>query len=139
MQRKIIPDVVQGQELLTLSESRTVREAARCMCDRRVGSVLVTRKDRLVGIFTERDVVSRVVAPGRDPDKTPLAQVMTQNPDTVVPRTTAIEALRRMQDGGFRHLPVVDQGRLVGIVSRRDFYGEEKAQLDDETTLWERV
>jgi CBS domain-containing protein len=139
MERKIIPDVVQSQELLTLSESQTVREAARCMCDRRVGSVLVTREGRLVGIFTERDMVSRVVAPGRDPDKTPLAEVMTQDPDTVVPRTTAIEALRRMQDGGFRHLPVVDQGRLVGIVSRRDFYGEEKARLDDETTLWERV
>ena len=139
MQRKIIPDVVQGQELVTLSESQTVREAARCMCDHQVGSVLVTREGRLIGIFTERDIVSRVVAPGRDPDKTPLAQVMTQDPDTVVPRTTAIEALRRMQDGGFRHLPVVDHGRLIGIVSRRDFYGEEKARLDDETTLWERI
>jgi CBS domain-containing protein len=64
---------------------------------------------------------------------------MTPDPDTVSSDTTAIDALRLMQDGGYRHLPVVDSGRVLGVVSRRDFYGVEKLRLDDETALWERI
>lgn len=139
MRRRVVREIIKGQKLLSLSESDTVRKAARRMRDRRLGSVLITREQELVGIFTERDIVSRVVAPGRSPDKTQLGQVMTRNPDTAAPTTTAIDALRRMHDGGYRHLPVVDSGRLIGVVSRRDFYGEEKARLDEETNLWERV
>ena len=139
MSRKIIPEVVHDQKLLHLPPTATVREAAREMRKRHVGAVLVVTADHLEGIFTERDVVNRVVAEGLDPDRTQLNDVMTRNPDTVGPNDTALEALRRMQDGGFRHLPVVDRGRLVGIVSRRDFDGEEKARLDSETKLWERV
>ena len=139
MSRKIIPEVVHDQNLLHLPPTATVREAAREMRNRHVGAVLVVAADQLEGIFTERDVVNRVVAEGLDPDRTQLNEVMTRNPDTVGPKDTALEALRRMQDGGFRHLPVVDRGQLVGIVSRRDFDGEEKARLDSETKLWERV
>ncbi len=139
MQRRIIPDVVRGQKLLQMAATATVREAARKMRTRRVGAVLITRNGRLEGIFTERDMVSRVVAAGHDPDATRLAEVMTRNPDTIPPHATAIEALRRMNDGGYRHLPVVDRGRVVGVVSRRDFFGIEKARLEDETNLWERV
>jgi CBS domain-containing protein len=84
-------------------------------------------------------MVNRVVAEGRDPDSTTLAEVMTANPDTIAPQATAIDALRRMQDGGYRHLPVVERGRLVGIVSRRDFFGMEKARLDDESGFWEKI
>lgn len=139
MQRRIIPDVVRDQKLLQMAATATVREAARRMRTRRVGAVLIIRNGRLEGIFTERDMVNRVVAAGLDPDATRLAEVMTRNPDTIPPHATAIEALRRMSDGGYRHLPVVDRGRLVGIVSRRDFFGSEKARLEDETNLWERV
>jgi len=139
MSRKIIPDVVRDQELLQLPATATVREAARQMRTRRVGAVLVVSGDRLEGIFTERDMVNRVVAEGLDPDQAQLAEVMTANPDTIGPNDQALEALRRMQDGGYRHLPVVENGRLVGIVSRRDFGGDEKARLDSETKLWERV
>ena len=139
MSRKIIPEVVHDQDLLQLPSSATVREAARRMRTRDVGAVLVVSGERLEGIFTERDVVNRVVAEGLDPDGTTLATVMTTNPDTIAPTDTAITALRRMQDGGYRHLPVVDHGHLVGIVSRRDFDGDEKARLDTETKLWERV
>jgi len=139
MSRKIIPEVVHDQDLLQLPSSATVREAARRMRTRHVGAVLVVSGERLEGIFTERDVVNRVVAEGLDPDGTTLATVMTTNPDTIAPTDTAITALRRMQDGGYRHLPVVDHGHLVGIVSRRDFDGDEKARLDTETKLWERV
>jgi CBS domain-containing protein len=116
-----------------------VREAAKVMHGRNVGSVLIIEDGRLEGILTERDVVHRVVAAGRDPDGTLLGEVMTRDPDTVLPDTTALDALRRMHDGGYRHLPVVEKGRVVAVVSRRDFLGGEKAQLDDETAIWERI
>ena len=64
---------------------------------------------------------------------------MTRDPATMPPPTTAIEALRLMQDGGFRHVVIVDQGRVVGVVSRRDFRGDEQGRLDEETGLWERL
>lgn len=140
MLRRLVPDVVQGQDLLKLSPTATVREAAREMKARHVGAVLVTdREGRLAGIFTERDAVNRVLAEGRDPDTTPLAEVMTRNPNTIGPDATAIDALRLMDDGGYRHLPIVKQGRLVGIVSRRDFFGTEKARIEDEGHIWRRI
>jgi CBS domain-containing protein len=139
MLRKIIPDVVHDPQPVHSRASVSVREAARLMRARNVGSVLIIEDGRLEGIFTERDVVHRVVAAGRDPDGTLLGEVMTRNPDTVSPDTTALDALRRMQDGGYRHLPVVENGEVVAVVSRRDFLGGEKAQLDDETAIWERI
>lgn len=139
MLRKIIPDVIRDQQPVHLAGSATVREAAKLMQQRNVGSVLVMAEGRLDGILTERDVVQRVVAAGRDPDATRLEAVMTRNPDTIRPEATALDALRRMQDGGYRHLPVVADGRVLGVVSRRDFLGAEKARLDDETAVWERI
>ncbi len=140
MVRRLVPDVVQGQDLLKLPGSATVREAARRMKARHVGAVLVTEADDLLaGIFTERDMVNRVVAEGRDPEATALAEVMTQNPSTIGPDASAIEALRLMNDGGFRHLPIVKNGRLVGIVSRRDFFAVEKARVENEGHIWQRI
>ncbi|MBM3502580.1 MAG: CBS domain-containing protein [Alphaproteobacteria bacterium] len=133
MSRRIVPDVVRNQKIVSLSPADFVRDAARMMRHRHVGSVLVMEGDRLVGIFTERDIVYRVVSEGRDPDLTPLAQVMTKDPDAIEDKATALEALRRMHERGYRHLPVVDgRGRVVGIVSQRDFFGEEKAILESE-------
>jgi CBS domain-containing protein len=137
--RRVVPDVVSNQQLLELPPTATVRSAVLAMRERHVGAVLVTTDSRLDGIFTERDVVNRVVADGRDPDQTTLAEVMTANPDTIAPTTTAIDALRLMNDGGYRHLPIVERGRVVGIVSRRDFHGNEKARLDDESDLWKKI
>ena len=135
-----IADMLRDQNPLTLPPEATVQEACRCMRDRWVGAVLVTKEGRkLVGIFTGRDAVARVVAEGRDPAKTKLADVMTKKPDIITPGKNAIEALRQMQDGGYRHLPIVQNGKLVGIVSRGDFRGLEKARLDEETGLWERI
>jgi CBS domain-containing protein len=132
MQRKIVPDVIGQQQLVMLPSSATVREAAICMSERQVGAVLVTRDGALEGIFTERDLLHRVVAPGRDPNGTHLVEVMTKNPDTIEADDYAIEALSRMSERGYRHLPVLDQGRLVGIVSRRDFLGEEIILVEEE-------
>jgi CBS domain-containing protein len=109
------------------------------MRDWNVGAVLITDDGRLTGIFTERDMINRVVACEREPKTTPLAEVMTAGPSTISPKATALEALRLMEDGGYRHLPVVAGKHLVGIVSRRDFFGSEKAQLESETSLWQRL
>jgi CBS domain-containing protein len=132
MERRIVPDVIGQQQLVVLPSSATVREAAICMSERQVGAVLVTRDGALEGIFTERDLLQRVVAPGRDPNGTRLVEVMTKNPDTIEADGYAIEALSRMSERGYRHLPVLDQGRLVGIVSRRDFLGEEIILVEEE-------
>jgi CBS domain-containing protein len=135
-----IAELVSHQDPLTLPPNATVKEACECMRSRRVGAVLVADKHRhLKGIFTGRDAVCRVLAEGRSPQDTVLGDVMTAGPDTVPPGKTAIEALRLMQDGGYRHLPVVDGGKVVGIISRGDFRGLEQARLDEETGFWERI
>jgi CBS domain-containing protein len=135
-----LSDLVHYQNPLMLPPRATVIEAARQMRDRRVGAVLVTEgDDRLVGIFTGRDAVSRVLADGRSPAKTTLAQVMTRDPDTMTPSHTAIDALRLMQDARCRHVPIVQDGKVVGIVSHGDFRGIEQDRLDEETGLWERL
>jgi CBS domain-containing protein len=110
------------------------------MRDRGIGAVLVTEDDgRLVGIFTGRDAVHRVLAEGKSASDTKLADVMTRDPDTTPPVKTAIEVLRLMEDGRYRHVPIVDNGKLVGIVSRFDFSGLELDRLDEESGLWERI
>jgi CBS domain-containing protein len=135
-----LSDIIFKQHPVTLRPSATVKEACQCMREQRAGSVLVTDKDgNLAGIFTGRDAVCRVVAQGKNAETTPLAEVMTQKPETMPPDKTAIEALRLMWDGGFRHLPVVNDGRLVGVVSRGDFKGAEHDRLDEERELWEHM
>src|SRR5271167_3683175 len=124
-------DLVRDQKPLVLPPGATVIEAARHMHERRVGAVLVTEGDaRLVGIFTGRDAVGRVLAEGRNAATTTLAEVMTLDPRTLAPNRTAIEALRLMQDARCRHLPIVHDGKVVGIVSHGDFSGMERDRLD---------
>ncbi len=131
--------IVKDQNPLTLTASQTVQLACRRMAERGVGAVLVTdRKHNLTGIFTGRDAV-RALAAGKDAAATTLAQAMTKNPCTLSPQQTAIDALRAMSDGGFRHLPVIADGKIVGIVSRGDFKGMELDHLEAETHLWERI
>ena len=133
-------DIVRNQDPVTLRPDATVREACQCMRDRRVGAILVTEADqRLLGIFTGRDAVHRVLADGKSAARTQLAEVMTRDPTTIPPGKTAIEALRLMQDGRYRHVPIVDGDKVVGIVSRYDFSGIELDRLDEETGLWERI
>jgi CBS domain-containing protein len=110
------------------------------MRDYRIGAVLVTESDRrLLGIFTARDAVHRVLAEGKSAARTRLGEVMTRDPNTMPRGRTAIEALRLMEDGRYRHVPIVDEGKVVGIVSRFDFSGIELDRLDEETGLWERI
>lgn len=135
-----LQDIAWDQQPLTLPPKTTVMEACRAMRDRRVGSVVVATADgRLAGIFTGRDAVCRVLAAGRDPATTLLVDVMTPDPATMTPDQSAIDALRLMWAGGFRHLPLVKAGKLVGVVSRGDFKGYEHHQHDEERDLWEHI
>jgi len=140
MAMRRMSELVRHQNPLTLPPEATVKHACQCMRDRGVGAVLVTDESgRLVGIFTGRDAVGRVLAEGKNAATTTLAKVMTRDPDTMPPDKIAIDALRLMQDRGFRHLPVVDNGTLLGVVSRGDFRGREQDRLEEETVLWERI
>lgn len=133
-------EIIVRRAPVTLPPDATVQQACREMRNHRIGAVLVTdAADRLLGIFTGRDAICRMLAEGRDPCCTPLSEVMTSHPETLGPRHRAIEALRLMRDCGFRHVPVVEDGRLLGIVSRGDFRAGEAAHLEDETNLWERL
>jgi CBS domain-containing protein len=93
----------------------------------------------LLGIFTGRDAVGRVLAAGKSAARTKLEEVMTSSPTTMSPQMTAIDALRLMWDGGFRHVPVVDSTNIVGIVSRGDFQAREADILEEERNLWEHI
>lgn len=108
-----VADVMSG-DLLTVEGTVSVEDAVRTMNDRRVGAVLVLEDDRLVGVFTERDVL-RAVAHGLTPEAT-VGDWMTRGPETIEPDDTAEHAAIIMIHGGFRHLPVVDAGKVVGIL-----------------------
>jgi len=133
MNRKIVPDVISGvQNIATASTGMSVREAAVAMANRRIGALVVLDPaGRMAGIFTERDVMTKVVAARRDPDATLLAEVMTANPDTIGPDDAASEALDMMRKHNYRHLPVVDgTRRLIGMVSVRDLYATALGELE---------
>jgi CBS domain-containing protein len=135
-----LSDVIFQQHPLVLNETTSVMAACEQMRDIQAGSVLVTGDTgRLVGIFTGRDAVCRVLAEGRDVASTRLDQVMTRNPITLSPDQTAIDALRLMWDGGFRHIPLVKGGKILGVVSRGDFKGLEFTRHEDERDLWEHM
>jgi CBS domain-containing protein len=132
-------EIIRNQLPLTLPSEATVQQACKQMHARKVGAVLVTDEAGcLLGIFTGRDAV-RVLAQARDAASTRLRTVMTREPACMKPGGTAIEALRLMRDGGFRHVPVVAGKMVVGVVSRGDFRGLEQDRLDEETGIWERM
>jgi CBS domain-containing protein len=128
--RTIIPDVVRDQRLATLPSSATVSAAAKLMAERRMGAVLIVDDGKLVGIVTERDIAVRVVAAGLDAAATRLGKVMTPKPDTLKPTDTVRAALDLMARRGYRHLPVLRRGKLVGMVSIRDLYRSVVDQLE---------
>jgi CBS domain-containing protein len=105
--------------LLTAPEATTIGEVASLMAQRRVGSALVMDGERLLGIFTERDIV-KALSQDNLAVRQPIGHWMTREPQTVGPDAAVEEALQMMVEGHFRHLPVVEAGRLVGVLSMRD-------------------
>jgi CBS domain-containing protein len=115
-----VGSVMERRKILTAPPETTVSRAAELMAEWKVGAVMVVEGTRLVGIFTERDVVFRVVARGRDPAQTLLSEVMTPDPRTIDPAKSFGYALLLMHENGFRHMPVVEDGKPVGMVSARN-------------------
>jgi len=114
-----IGSLIEPRRLVVAAPDTTVSVAAALMLEGKVGAVLVVEDGRLAGIFTERDAVYRVMAAGRDPLTTLLKDVMTPDPLTVTPEETFGYALLLMHEKGFRHAPVVVDGRPIGVVSAR--------------------
>jgi CBS domain-containing protein len=122
---RTIRNIVQDQDIVTAPSKTSVADAAGMMKQHKVGAILVVDDSKLVGIFTERDGLYRVVAEQRDVRKTMLAEVMTANPQSIHPDEPFPRALHMMHAGGFRHVPVVENGTPIGIVSARDALGPE--------------
>ncbi len=132
MIRKIVPDVISDQVLQKLTPRDSVRAAAKLMRDKKIAAVLVMEGERLVGIVTERDMTTRVVAAGLNPETAVIADIMTANPDTLSPDDTAQDAIRMMISRNYRHLPVVDGAKVVGMVSVRDLYAVYNTELEQD-------
>jgi CBS domain-containing protein len=115
-----IRDVMDREKLLTAPPETTVSEAAKLMAKGNVGAVMVVDEHGLAGIFTERDAVCRVIARDLDSRTTRLVDVMTKAPITIDPDSSFGYALLIMHENGFRHVPVIENGRVIGIVSARD-------------------
>ncbi len=117
---KQIAELIEGHPLILAQSSDNVRDVARKMSERNIGAIAVLDSGQLVGIFSERDLMTRVVVPGLNPDDTPVANVMTKALVAAKPEEEIGSALQKMQSLGCRHLPVVDGGTLIGMLSLRD-------------------
>ncbi|HEX7708868.1 MAG TPA: CBS domain-containing protein [Thermoanaerobaculia bacterium] len=117
---KQIGELIEGQTLTVIAPTLSVRMAARQMTDRNIGAVAVVEAGTLAGVFSERDIMSRVVAQGLDPDETAVGLVMSRDVVGAGPRENVDSALQKMHSIGSRHLPVIDEGKLVGMISIRD-------------------
>ena len=124
-----VRSIIEDQKPVCASADMTVAAAARLMKQHGIGALLIIQEGRLAGIFTERDALFRVIAEGRTPAKTRVADVMTANPRTIAPDRPFGHALHLMYEGGFRHVPVVENGRPLGVVSSRDALGPDLQQF----------
>ena len=123
-------DLVKDRRVYSIDAARTVLEAARFMMEHNIGALPVVRNGELAGIFSERDIMNRVVAVGRNPAYTTVAEVMTPNPRAVPLDETMEECVFLMNEFGFRHLPIVDGKVLKGLVSLRDVVMHQAAALE---------
>ena len=133
-----IKNLMEQKKFLTAPPETTVSQAAKLMARKNVGAVLVVKDECLVGIFSERDAVFRVIAQGRDTKTTPLSEVMTTEPKTLGPAKSYGHALLIMQENGFRHIPVVENGRPIGIISSRNAMDPELEEFVFEERRRER-
>jgi CBS domain-containing protein len=130
-----ICDLIKDQETYQADMGQTVLETVRAMVERNIGAVPVIHGGELVGIFSERDLMRRVVAEGRDPRATCVAEVMTDDPLAVGTGEDLETCMALMRRHGFRHLPVCHDGQLVGMVSLRDILLHDLNEKDDEVRM----
>jgi CBS domain-containing protein len=127
-----VQSVLQRRHLTSAHPEASVHEVARMMTDRRVGAIPILADEELVGIFSERDLMQRVVVPGRDPAGTRVGDVMTREVLTASPEESVDGCLEKMRRGGCRHLPVIVGGRVISMISMRDLLAEELHEQETE-------
>jgi CBS domain-containing protein len=130
-----IYDLIKGQETYRVDANQTVLEVAQAMVDRNIGAVPIVHDDVLVGIFSERDLMKRVVVEGLDSRNTRVFEVMTEDPLTVRPDEDVETCMLLMRRHGFRHLPICDGTRLCGLVSLRDLMLHDLSEKDEEVRM----
>lgn len=135
----LVKDVMKRKQALSLPPETMVSSAAQLMAKKNVGAVMVVDGELLVGIFTERDALFRVIARGLDARSTPLAEVMTTQPRTVDPNKSYGYALVMMQENGFRHAPVIADGKPIGIVSSRNAMDPDLEEFTAEASRREYI
>ena len=126
---RTLRELVKDRKMYSIDAGRTVLDAARFMMEHNIGALPVLRNGELAGIFSERDIMNRVVAVGRTPGHTAVSEVMTPNPRAVHMDESIEECLFIMHEFGFRHLPLVDGKELKGLVSLRDVVLQQAAEL----------
>ena len=132
---KTARDLFSGQELTVISKTLTVLDAAKLMAEKKIGAVPVVEGERVVGIFSERDIMNRVVAKEVNPYQTTVEQVMTKELIVGDPDENIEQILSRMKLANIRHLPIVDHGKLVGIISFRDLLQADLNEKDEEIKI----
>lgn len=116
-----MPEFVDKKEVFTLTKTMTISEAAKALAEKNYGAAPVVEKGKLIGIITERDFQNRVLAQDKDPKKTKVADIMTKDPKTASGSEKVLDVMRRMSQGRFRHMPIVDdKGKLIGMLSQGD-------------------
>ena len=130
-----ICDLIKNQDTYQADIGQTVLETVRAMVEHNIGAVPVLHNGQLVGIFSERDLMKRVVAEGRDPRSTSLAEVMTDDPVAISLNEELGNCMSVMRRNNFRHLPVCHEGKVVAMVSLRDILLQDLTDKDDEVRM----
>ena len=140
MPTRLISNIIAGRPLVSGTTDMTVRAACRLMAEKKIGALLLVDNNRIAGIFTERDALNKVLAGGLDPDSTQVSLVMVKDPQTIRADKPLGYALQFMADGGFRHVPVIDDdGTPLGMVSARDALGNDMVQLERDLKFREHL
>ena len=127
-----VKDLIKNRQTFTVQENQTVFEVAKFLVEHNIGAVPVLHDKKLVGIFSERDIMKRVVAEARDPRTTKISDIMTKGPVTVTPESTVEECMVLMRDHNCRHLPICEDNHLWGLISLRDVLAHDLAEKEEE-------
>jgi CBS domain-containing protein len=131
----LIGHLLKNQVVVSAQVQQTVLDVARMMVEHNIGAVPVLKDGQLVGIFSERDLMSRVVVGGRNPAQTPVREVMTEDPLTIDPGDNLETCMTLMRRHGIRHLPVCQERDLKGVISLRDILLHDLDEKDDEVRM----
>ena len=132
--QEVLEKVLINQRLVIICDKSSAYEAAVSMLENKCGALLVcdsNNKEDLVGIITERDITFKVIPKNLDPKGTKVSKIMTKNVETISPKKTTIDAIHVMRSKGFRHLPVIEKKKIIGILSMRDLYDYANNELQD--------